>query len=108
MLHRTLDPAVEVFKQASERYPKSPRLIIGLGMSYYSRGNYDDAVKALLRGADLDPSDPNCYLFLSKAFDSSPSQADEVIERFRRFTVLAAEQRARALLLRLESLEREA
>ncbi len=88
LLHRTLDPAVEVFKQASERYPKSPRLIIGLGMSYYSRGNYDDAVKALLRGADLDPSDPNCYLFLSKAFDSSPSQADEVIERFRRFTVL--------------------
>ena len=96
LLHRTLDPAVEVFKQASERYPKSPRLIIGLGMSYYSRGNYDDAVKALLRGADLDPSDPNCYLFLSKAFDSSPSQADEVIERFRRFTVLQPNN-ARAL-----------
>jgi tetratricopeptide (TPR) repeat protein len=96
LLHRTLDPAVEVFKQASERYPKSPRLIIGLGMSYYSRGNYDDAVKALLRGADLDPSDPNCYLFLSKAFDSSPSQADEVIERFRRFTVLEPNN-ARAL-----------
>ena len=88
LLHRTLDPAVEVFQHASERYPKSPRLIIGLGMSYYSRGNYDDAVKALLRGADLDPSDPSCYLFLSKAFDSSPSQADEVIERFRRFTEL--------------------
>ena len=96
LLHRTLDPAVEVFKQASERYPRSPRLIIGLGMSYYSRGNYDDAVKALLRGADLDPSDPNCYLFLSKAFDSSPSQADEVIERFRRFTVLQPNN-ARAL-----------
>jgi tetratricopeptide (TPR) repeat protein len=96
LLHRTLDPAVEVFRQATERYPKSPRLIIGLGMAYYARGNYDDAVKALLRGADLNPSDPSCYLFLSKAFDSSPSQADDVIERFRRFTELQPNN-ARAL-----------
>lgn len=86
LLHRTLDPAVEVFKHAAERYPNSPRLIIGLGMAYYSRGNYDDAVKALLRGADLNPTDPNCYVFLSRAFDSSPSQAAEVIERLRRFS----------------------
>ena len=96
LLHRTLDPAVEVFQHASERYPKSPRLVIGLGMAYYARGNYDDAVKALLRGADLDPSDSSCYLFLSKAFDSSPSQADEVIRRFRRFTELQPNN-ARAL-----------
>jgi tetratricopeptide (TPR) repeat protein len=88
LLHRTLDPAVEVFQHASERYPGSPRLIIGLGMALYSRGNYDDAVKALLKGADLNPSDPNCYLFLSKAYDSSPGQAAEVIERFRRFAEL--------------------
>src|SRR6185503_8489746 len=35
--------------------------------------------------ADLDPSDAQCYYFLSKAYDSSPGQADEVIQRFRRF-----------------------
>ena len=56
--------------RGSERYPKSPRLLIGLGMALYSRGKYDDAVKALLAAADLDPSDPRCYLFLSKAYDS--------------------------------------
>jgi len=33
LLHRTLDPAVQVFQQGSERYPNSPRLVIGLGMS---------------------------------------------------------------------------
>jgi tetratricopeptide (TPR) repeat protein len=88
LLHRTLDPAVEVFQQASERYPNSPRLVIGLGTALYARGNYDDAVKALLRGADLNPSDPSCYLFLSRAFDSSPAQAADVIERFRRFAEL--------------------
>jgi tetratricopeptide (TPR) repeat protein len=88
LLHRTLDPAVDVFTQATDRYPKSARLAIGLGMAYYSRGNYDDAVKSLLRGADLNPSDPDCYLFLSKAYSSSPRQADDVIARFRRFSEL--------------------
>ncbi len=88
LIHRTLGPAIEVFQHATERYPKSPRLVIGLGMALYSRGNYDEAVKALLHGADLDPSDPSCYLFLSKAYDSSPGQADEVIQRFRRFAEL--------------------
>jgi len=88
LLHRTLDPAVQVFKQASERYPQSPRLAVGLGMAYYARGNYDEAVKALLRGADLDPNDARCYKFLSRAYDSSPSQASEVIARFRRYAEL--------------------
>src|SRR5216110_2257103 len=88
LLHRTLGPAVEVFQQASARYPGSQRLMIGLGMSLYARGNYDDAVKFLLRAADMNPADLGCYFFLSKAYDSSPSQADEVIQRFRRFAEL--------------------
>jgi tetratricopeptide (TPR) repeat protein len=88
LMHRTLDPAVTVFQRAVQRYPNSPRLMIGLGMALYSRGNYDDAVKALLKGADLNPTDSRCYLFLSRAYDSSPSQADAVIDRFRRYAEL--------------------
>jgi len=85
LLHRTLDPAIQVFQSAAGRYPNSPRLAIGLGIAYYSRGNYDDAVKSLIKAADLSPADPRVYPFLSRAYDSSPSQADEVIARFRRF-----------------------
>jgi tetratricopeptide (TPR) repeat protein len=96
LVHRTLDPAIEVFQHATERYPNSSRLMTALGMAYYSRGNYDDAVKALLKAVDLGPSDPRGYLFLSKAYDSSPSQADEVVARFRRFTELQP-QNAQAL-----------
>jgi tetratricopeptide (TPR) repeat protein len=88
LLHRTLEPAIEVFRQSAGRYPNSPRVAIGLGIALYSRGNYDDAVKSLLHAADLSPSDPRCYLFLSKAYDSSPNQADEVVQRFRRFAEL--------------------
>src|SRR5207248_1870467 len=96
LVHRTLDPAVNVFQSAAEHYPNSPRLAIGLGMALYSRGNYDDAVKALLKAADLNPPDPRCYYFLSKAYDSSPGQADEVIQRFHRFAELQP-RNARAL-----------
>jgi tetratricopeptide (TPR) repeat protein len=85
LLHRTLDPAITIFEKAAERYPNSPRMAIGLGIAYYSRGNYDDAVKSLLHAADLSPADARVYPFLSRAYDSSPSQAEEVIARFRRF-----------------------
>ena len=88
LLHRTYEPAIDVFRQATRLYPASPRLQIGLGMALYSRGLYEEAVKALLTAADLNPSDPRCYLFLSKAYDSSPNQAEEVIQRFRRYAEL--------------------
>jgi tetratricopeptide (TPR) repeat protein len=88
LLHRTLEPAIDLFRQSAQRFPNSPRTAIGLGIALYSRGNYEDAVKSLLRAADLSPSDPICYFFLSKAYDSSPGQADEVIERFARFSQL--------------------
>ena len=88
LLHRTYEPAIDVFRAASQRYPKSPRLLIGLGMALYARGLYVDAIKALLAAADLDPSDARCYLFLSRAYQSSPSQADDVIQRFQRYAEL--------------------
>lgn len=84
LLHRTLDPAVAVFQNATTRYPDSQRLAIGLGIALYTRGNYDDAVKSLLRAVDLNPADPRGYYFLSKAYNASPGLADEVIQRFRR------------------------
>jgi tetratricopeptide (TPR) repeat protein len=88
LVHRTLEPSIEIFRQATERYPQSSRLAIGLGMALYSLGKYDDAVVSLLRAADLSPADPRIYPFLSRAYDSSPGQADEVIKRFRRFADL--------------------
>lgn len=88
LLHRTYEPAITIFEEGAQRFPKSPRILIGLGLAYYSRGKYDDAIKALVAAADLNPSDPRCYVFLSKAYNSSPLQADEVIQRFRRYAEL--------------------
>jgi len=86
LMHRTLEPAIEVFRKSAERYPNSPRMAVGLGIALYSRGQYDEAIQSLLRAADLSPSDPQCYFFLHRAYDSAPGQADQVIEHFRRFS----------------------
>lgn len=88
LLHRTYEPAIAVFKEGTRRYSRSPRILIGLGLSLYSRGIYDEAVGALLSAADLNPVDSRPYRFLSKAYDSSPKQADNVIQAFKRYAEL--------------------
>ncbi|MBT9333174.1 tetratricopeptide repeat protein [Paracidobacterium acidisoli] len=88
LLHRTYEPAIQIFQEAVRRYPKSPRLWIGLGVAVYWRGRYDEAVKALVTAADLNPSDSRCYFFLSKVYDNSPTQAGDVLRVFRRYAEL--------------------
>ncbi len=89
--HWTYAPAIDVFERGIALYPNSPRLRVGLGVALYSTGKYDDAVKSLLAAADLAPSDPGCYLFLFKVYDHFPRQAEDVIQRFRRFAELEPE-----------------
>jgi tetratricopeptide (TPR) repeat protein len=88
LLHMTYDPAITIFQTAALRYPKSPRILIGLGLSLYSRGKYDEAVNALLGAVAINPADPRAYVFLSKAYNSSPLQAEEVVQAFRRYADL--------------------
>jgi tetratricopeptide (TPR) repeat protein len=88
LVHQTSGPAIQVFSAALKRYPNSPRLALGLGLAFFLQGSYDDAVKALIKATDLNPSDAHAYYFLSKAYEQSPNQADEVIQRFHRFADL--------------------
>lgn len=88
LLHRTYKPAVEVFRAAAARYPDSVQLQIGLGVALYARGLNKDAVSAMMRAVDLAPTDPYGYMFLSKAYESSPNQVNEVIRRFQHYAEL--------------------
>lgn len=83
-LHRGFDPALKVFRFASEKYPRSAKLRVGLGVAYYSLGQYDDAVESLCRAVDLDPKDTKALDFLGKMYDISPRYADEVTKRLAR------------------------
>jgi len=76
--HRGFEAALKVFKFGVQRYPKSARLRVGLGVNYYSLGEYTEAVQALCQAVDLDPRDTKALDFLGKMYDISPQYADEV------------------------------
>src|SRR5205823_7189028 len=88
LLHRAYQPAIQVFSRGVEQYPRSAKLRIGLGIAFYSRSQYDDAVQFLCAAVDLDPSDPRPYSFLGKMYDISTTLAKEVTQRLSQFVQL--------------------
>jgi tetratricopeptide (TPR) repeat protein len=88
LLHRTIEPAVEVFTSGVGRYPKSPEMWIGLGIALHLRGNYDEAVHSLVQATDLNPADYRPYIFLARAMSTSQKETVAVTERLKRFATL--------------------
>src|SRR6266403_4048005 len=43
LTHRALEPATEVFTKGNRVFPKSVRMLVALGVSWYARGSYDQA-----------------------------------------------------------------
>jgi tetratricopeptide (TPR) repeat protein len=83
LLHGRFAPATAVFERAVTRYPGSAKLETGLGVALYAEGQYDQAVKALIRATGLMPSDPRPYLLLGRAYNASAAGSAEVIVRLR-------------------------
>jgi tetratricopeptide (TPR) repeat protein len=88
LTHRALEPATEVFTKGSRLFPKSVRMLIALGVSWYARGSYDRAGKCLADASDLAPDDPTPYLFLGKMQIAEGTPSEESVERLRRFAEL--------------------
>lgn len=53
-----------------------------LGRRYMSEGNYEEAILAFMAAIEIDPKNPDGYLFLAKAYERSgdPEKALEVLE----------------------------
>lgn len=83
--HRGFQPALKVFVYAAGKYPLSARVRVGLGVAYYSLGQYDEAVGALCEAVDLSPSDKRAYDFLGRMYDISAPYAAAVSTRLARF-----------------------
>jgi tetratricopeptide (TPR) repeat protein len=91
LLHHAAEPAVEVFTKGNRLFPRSSRILAGLGASWYALGSYENAVQGLCEASDLNPGDSNPYLFLGRvqAVESTPSAA--ITERLQRFARLQPE-----------------
>jgi tetratricopeptide (TPR) repeat protein len=88
LLHRADEPAIEVFTKGNLAFPHSVRMLAGLGAAWYSNGSYEKAVQRFCEASDLNPEDPNPYLFMGKmqALESIPSPTIE--EHLARFVTL--------------------
>jgi len=91
LIHRAFEPAIEVFEQGNRLFPRSSRMLAGLGVAWYARGVYDQAARSLCEASDLNPDDPDPYLFLGKMQTVDSMQSDCVVERLGRFLRLQPE-----------------
>jgi tetratricopeptide (TPR) repeat protein len=85
LLHRAIQPAVEVFTKGAAAYPGSERMLAGLGAALYASGLYAQAAERLCAASDLKPADSTPYLFLGKmtlAFAQPLPCAEEKLARF--------------------------
>jgi tetratricopeptide (TPR) repeat protein len=88
LTHRALEPATEVFTKGNHLFPKSVRMLVALGVSWYARGSYDQAGKCLANASDLAPDNPTPYLFLGKMQNAEGTPSEGSVERLRRFAEL--------------------
>lgn len=93
LLHHAADPAIEVFGKGNRLHPGSMRILVGLGVSFYTRGSYDQAAQRLCEASDLNPQDPNPYLFMGKmqsagAQGAGATQSPCLAEKLKRFASL--------------------
>ena len=91
LLHRALEPALQVFGKGSRRYPASSRMLVGLGVAHYASGSPELAARMLCRASDLDPSSATPYLVLGKMQVLDPPGTASVTEKMERFVRLFPE-----------------
>jgi tetratricopeptide (TPR) repeat protein len=88
LAHRALEPATEIFTEGSRLFPRSERMLVALGVSWYSRGSYDQATQCLANASDLAPDNPMPYLFLGKMQSAEIAPAEQLVKLLARFARL--------------------
>jgi tetratricopeptide (TPR) repeat protein len=88
LVHRTAEPAAEVFARGTRLYPNSTRMLTALGVAEYARGSYESAVECLCEASDLDPRDPNPYIFLGKMQNAEVKRSPNTLAKLARFAEL--------------------
>jgi tetratricopeptide (TPR) repeat protein len=88
LLHRAAEPAIEVFTRGNRLFPQSVRMLTGLGVAWYSAGSFEEGAKYLCAASDLDPTDPQPYLFIGKMQAASSTESEATKAKLQRFVKL--------------------
>jgi tetratricopeptide (TPR) repeat protein len=85
LLHRAGVAAVEVLSKGAALHAASQRMIEALGAAFYANGQYTEATQQMCRAAELNPDDPEPYLFLGRIEAGAKdtfSCSEEALRRF--------------------------
>lgn len=85
LLHHAPEPATNVFSKGNRLFPKSMRMLVGLGVSWYVRGSNDKAIETLAEASDLAPDDPVPHIFLGRLRSIDAGQSPIYAEKLGRF-----------------------
>jgi tetratricopeptide (TPR) repeat protein len=88
LIHHAGEPAIEVFTKGTHLFPRSVRMLTGLGSAWYSRSSYDQAAQRFCEASDLNPNDPNPYLLMGTMQTVETARLPEIDERLARFVRL--------------------
>jgi tetratricopeptide (TPR) repeat protein len=91
LLHRAVWQAKDVFSAGAKAYPKSARMLTALGATLFAGALYDEAAQRLCQASDLNPADPEPYLFMGKIEISAPNPLACVDQKLARFVELRPE-----------------
>jgi tetratricopeptide (TPR) repeat protein len=84
LVHRTLQPAIEVFTRGHQRYPQSARMLVGLGVAWYASGSADQGSKYVCEAADINPFNRSPYVVLGK-MSAEAAISQPVLDRLAQF-----------------------
>ena len=85
LLHRAVWQALEVLRRGADAYPRSVRMQTALGTALFAGARYDQAAERLCAASDLNPEDPDAYLFMGKIQMAAPNPLPCVEPRLARF-----------------------
>jgi tetratricopeptide (TPR) repeat protein len=89
LTHRAFEPATEIFAQGHHHYPQSVRMLLGLGVAWYARGDDEQAAQYFRAASDLAPNDPTPYMFLGRIQGAEIVPTDETVNYLARFARVA-------------------
>ncbi len=91
LLHRAILQAQQVFQDGVKAYPKSVRMLTALGTTLFASAHYEEAAQRLCDASDLNPANPEPYVFMGKIETVAPNPLACVDERLARFVKLQPE-----------------
>ena len=85
LLHRAIWQAQEVFEKGAKEHPNSARMLTALGAALFAGARYDEAALRLCAASDLNPADPEPYIFMGKIEIAAPNPLACVEQKLARF-----------------------